>query len=75
VEYVDSRISAIFHVVSRVREFISGVIVGNAQAIDILLSTVIAGGHSLIMGPVGSGKTPWQGPWPRLLVDPSAGFK
>ncbi len=43
---MDSRISAIFHVVSRVREFISRVIVGNAQAIDILLSTVIAGGHS-----------------------------
>jgi MoxR-like ATPase len=57
VEYVDSRISAILQVVSRVREFISRVIVGNAQAIDILLSTVIAGGHSLIMGPVGSGKT------------------
>ena len=51
------RVYAAIETVKRIREFVGRIIVGNTQPIDVLLATVIAGGHALIMGPIGSGKT------------------
>ena len=41
----------------RVREALSRVIVGQNQAIDLVLVTLLAGGHALIEGVPGVGKT------------------
>ena len=41
----------------RVREALSRVIIGQNQAIDLALVTVLAGGHALIEGVPGVGKT------------------
>ncbi len=43
--------------VKRIKEFVGKIIIGNTQPIDLLLATIIAGGHALITGPIGSGKT------------------
>src|SRR6267154_227129 len=43
--------------VRRVREALSRVIVGQNQAIDLALVTLLAGGHALIEGVPGVGKT------------------
>lgn len=44
-------------VVESLRSYITRIFVGNEDAIKVLLATMMAGGHALIMGPVGSGKT------------------
>ncbi|ABW02253.1 AAA family ATPase [Caldivirga maquilingensis] len=49
--------SSVTEALNRIRGFISGVFMGNDYAINVLLATVMAGGHALLMGPVGSGKT------------------
>lgn len=44
-------------IISTIRNYVSKIIIGNTYAIDLLLSVVLAGGHALITGPIGSGKT------------------
>jgi MoxR-like ATPase len=46
-----------FAAISRVREALGRVIVGQSQAIDLVLVTLLAGGHGLIEGVPGVGKT------------------
>ncbi|MGC8542534.1 MAG: AAA family ATPase [Vulcanisaeta sp.] len=43
--------------VKRIRDNISRVFIGNEQAVRILLATLLSEGHTLLLGPVGSGKT------------------
>jgi len=43
--------------VERLRSIINRFFVGNDEVIRVLLATAIAGGHALLIGPVGSGKT------------------
>ena len=50
-------ISATIHGARRLREALSRVIVGQNEAIDLALVTLLAGGHALIEGVPGVGKT------------------
>ena len=44
-------------IIKRIKDFISKIIIGNAKSIDLLIATIMAEGHALITGPIGSGKT------------------
>ena len=44
-------------IIKRIKDFIGKIIIGNARSIDLLIATVMAEGHALITGPIGSGKT------------------
>lgn len=44
-------------IIKRIKDFISKIIIDNAKSIDLLIATVMAEGHALITGPIGSGKT------------------
>jgi len=48
---------AVFNVIKRIRDGISRVFVGNDWAVQVLLATLLAEGHALLLGPIGSGKT------------------
>jgi len=48
---------AVFNVIKRIRDGISRVFVGNELAVQVLLATLLAEGHALLLGPIGSGKT------------------
>jgi len=50
-------LATITSVARRVREALGGVIVGQSEAIDLTLVTLLAGGHALIEGVPGVGKT------------------
>jgi MoxR-like ATPase len=43
--------------IAGLRDFLNGSILGNDDAIDLLLVALVAGGHVLIEGPPGTGKT------------------
>ena len=43
--------------IRKIKEFVGKIIIGNTQPINLLLATIIANGHALITGPIGSGKT------------------
>ncbi len=46
-----------FNVIKRIRDGIGRVFIGNDWAVQVLLATLLAEGHALLMGPIGSGKT------------------
>lgn len=43
--------------IARIREAVGSVVVGQESALDLLLSATLAGGHALLEGPPGVGKT------------------
>ncbi|MCG2880159.1 MAG: MoxR family ATPase [Vulcanisaeta sp.] len=47
----------VFNVIKRIRDGIGRVFIGNDWAVQVLLATLLAEGHALLMGPIGSGKT------------------
>lgn len=53
----DRDFSIAYSLINRLKGFIKGVIIDEEETIDLLLATVLAGGHVLITGPIGSGKT------------------
>ncbi len=46
-----------FNVIKRIRDGIGRVFIGNDWAVQVLLATLLAEGHALLLGPIGSGKT------------------
>ncbi len=44
-------------VIRRIRNFVTTIFRGNEHIVNALIATVIAEGHALLIGPVGSGKT------------------
>ncbi|WP_069807921.1 AAA family ATPase [Vulcanisaeta thermophila] len=44
-------------IIKRIKGYVGSLFLGNDYAINILLATALAGGHALIMGSVGAGKT------------------
>ncbi|ADY01242.1 ATPase associated with various cellular activities AAA_3 [Vulcanisaeta moutnovskia 768-28] len=49
--------SDVFPVIKRIIDFIRQIIVGDPQPIFVITATLLAEGHVLITGPIGSGKT------------------
>lgn len=44
-------------VIKRIKDYVSNLFIGNDYAINVLLATAMSGGHSLIIGNIGAGKT------------------
>src|SRR5258708_12571999 len=61
-------LATISSVARRVREALGRVIVGQSEAIDLALVTLLAGGHALIEGVPGVGKTLLVKALPRALA-------
>ncbi|MGC8542479.1 MAG: AAA family ATPase [Vulcanisaeta sp.] len=51
------KFSDVFPVIKRIVDFIRQIIVGDPQPIFVITATLLAEGHVLITGPIGSGKT------------------
>ena len=56
------------HMINKLKENIGSVFVGKENVIDLLLVSLLAGGHVLLEDVLVLGKRYWRKPFPKVLV-------